>query len=59
MLIGAVLFSAAAYCLLVALAPPPFHSRTVKSGLPFIRSSTADQPPAPPAEVALLRRGRH
>ena len=54
MLIGAVLFSAAAYCLLVALAPPPFHSRTVKSGLPFIRSSTADQPPAPPAEVALL-----
>src|SRR5258708_21202311 len=54
MLIGAVLFSAAAYCLLVALAPPPFHSRTVKSGLPFIRSSTADQPPAPPTEVALL-----
>ncbi len=54
MLIGAVLCGAAAYCLLVALAPPPFHSRGVKGGLQFIRGSTADQPPPPPVDLALL-----
>jgi Flp pilus assembly protein TadB len=54
MLLGALLFAAAVFCLLVALVPRPSRLRTARVSLDFIRNSTLDQPPADTADLALL-----
>jgi tight adherence protein C len=53
-LLGALLFAGAIFCLLVAVVPRPSHFRTTRGALAFIRSSTLDQPPAPTDDLALL-----
>jgi Flp pilus assembly protein TadB len=53
MLLGALLFAAAVFCLLVALVPRPSSLRTARVSLDFIRNSTLDQPPDA-ADLALL-----
>jgi Flp pilus assembly protein TadB len=54
MLLGAVLFSGAVFCLLVAVAPHPARLRPSHGGLEFIRNSTLDQREASVADVAML-----
>ena len=54
MLLGALLFAAAVFCLLVAVVPRPSDLTTGRAGLDFIRSSTLDQLPADSTDLALL-----
>jgi tight adherence protein C len=54
MLLGALLFGGAIFCLLVAVVPRPSHLRPARGALAFIRSSTLDQPPPPTDDLALL-----
>jgi Flp pilus assembly protein TadB len=54
MLLGAVLFAGAIFCLLVAVVPRPSHLRPAKAALAFIRASTLDQPPPTSDDLALL-----
>jgi tight adherence protein C len=53
-LLGALLFAAATFCLLVAVVPRPAHLRPARGALAFIRSSTLDQPSPPTDDLALL-----
>jgi tight adherence protein C len=55
-LLGALLFAASIFCLLVGVVPRPSHLRSASAGLSFIRSSTLDQPPPPIDDLALLHR---
>jgi Flp pilus assembly protein TadB len=54
MLLGALLFSGAVFCFLVAVAPRPARLRPAHRGLELIRNSTLDRPPPSAADVALL-----
>jgi Flp pilus assembly protein TadB len=55
MVLGALLFSGAVFCLLVAVAPRPARLQSApRGGLEFIRNSTLDQPPASAADIAWL-----
>jgi tight adherence protein C len=54
MLLGALLFAAAIFCLLVAVVPRPSHLRPARGALAFIRSSTLDQPQPSTGDLALL-----
>jgi Flp pilus assembly protein TadB len=54
MLLGALLFAGAVFCLLVAVVPRPSSLRPARAGLDFIRNSTLDQPPADTGDLALL-----
>jgi Flp pilus assembly protein TadB len=54
MLLGALLFAGAVFCLLVAVVPRPSQIRSARASLAFIRSSTLDQAPPPDDDLALL-----
>ena len=54
MLLGALLFSGAVFCLLVAVVPRPARLRHARSNLEFIRNSTLDQPRQSPTDLAFL-----